>query len=57
MEKHFQTKESAVAYTVEGQPLSQIQLETVIEKAAKDISNGKGFSSDEIRELKKSWGK
>ena len=57
MEKHFQSKGTIVAYAVKGQALTENQLEVIVDKATKEIRNGKGFSSDEIRELKKSWGK
>ena len=52
MQQYFQEEEAIIGFTTSGEPLTKVQLLTSVENAVKDVENGKGLSSKEIRKMK-----
>lgn len=55
LQSYLQQENEIVAFTIEGHPLTKKEMLESLDKAASKVENGKGMTSDDIRNAKKNW--
>ena len=55
LQSYLQHENKITAFTVQGQPLTKKEMLTSLDKAASEVENGNGLTSNDIRKAKKNW--
>lgn len=55
LQNYLQEEDQIVAFSTQGQPLTKKDMIEALDKAVDDVEQGKGLSSDDIRNDKKNW--
>jgi len=55
LQNYMHDDQDIVAFSVSGQPLTKNDMIKSVNEAVSDVEQGKGLSSDDIRQAKKNW--